>query len=138
MQREDKPLGLEVNPLSIRPVVRRGLLACSILFLIWLAWQSISGGFRQLHRSHTVGQKIETVTQLECGILSLLVALTCFWHRQWAPLVRILWGISLATSAGLSSLVWRPSMPFIGVLFAAIALLAARAINWALHTALVP
>jgi hypothetical protein len=122
---------------NIRPVVRRGLLACTILFLIWLAWQTLSGGFRQLHRSRTVGQKVETVTQVESGILSLLVVLTCFWQRPLAPLVRTLWGISLTTAAGLSSLVWGPPMALIGVLFVAIALLTARAIKWALQTALV-
>ena len=122
--------------MRIRPVVRRGLLACTILFLLWLAWQALAGGFRQLHRSHTAGQKVETATQLECGVLSLLVALTCFWQRQLAPPVQTLWGISLATAAGLSSLVWGPPMPFLGILFAAIALLAARAIKWLLYTTL--
>lgn len=109
-----------------------------MLFLIWLAWKAFSGGFRQRPRSHTVGQKVETVIQLECGVLSLLVALTSLWHRQSAPMVRTLWGISLATAAGLSSLVWGPPMPLIGVLFVAIALIVARAIKWALRTAVVP
>ena len=123
--------------MSHRPVVRRGLLAGTMLFLLWLAWKALSGGFRQIPRSHTVGQKVETVIQLECGVLSLLVTLTCLWHRQSAPLVRTLWGISLATAAGLSSLVWGPPMPLIGLLFVAIALLVARAIKWTLRTALV-
>lgn len=83
-------------------------------------------------RSHTVGQKVETVTQVGCGILSLLVVLTRFWHRHWAPQMYIAWSISLASAAGLSSLVWGPPMPFIGVLFAVIALLITRATKWAL------
>ena len=117
-------------------LVRRGLLACTLLFLIWLAWKALSGGFRQLPRSHTAGQKVETVLQLECGVLSLLVALTCFWRRPtWAPVVRTLWAISLASAAGLSSLVWGPPMPLIAVLFVAVALFVARAIQWALRTA---
>jgi hypothetical protein len=118
---------------SLQPVVRRGLLACAVLFLIWLAWRALSGGFRQLPRSRTAGQKVETATQLGCGLLSLLVVLTCFWRRQWAPPVRIIWSISLATAAGLSSLVWGPPMPLIGVLFVAISLLVARAVIWALR-----
>jgi hypothetical protein len=122
--------------LSLRPVIRRGLLACALLFLIGLAWQALSGGFRQLPRSRTVGQKVETVTQLECGLLSLLVVLTCIWWRRWAPPLRTIWGITLATAAGFSSLVWGPPMPLIGVLFVAISLLVARAVIWALRTAL--
>jgi hypothetical protein len=50
-------------------------------------------------------------------------------------MVRTTWGISLATAAGLSSLVWGPAMPIIGVLFAAIALLTAQTIKRALGAA---
>lgn len=121
--------------MSLRIIGRRGLLAGTLAFLIWLAWQALSGGFRQLSRSHTVGQKVETATQLESGALSLLVVVTCFWQRRWAAMVRTTWGISLATAAGLSSLVWGPAMPIIGVLFAAIALLIAQTIKWTLGTA---
>jgi len=107
-----------------------------LLFLVWLAWQALSGGCRQLPRSLTVGQKVETVVQLGCGLMSLLVVLTCFWGRRWAPKIRAIWAISLATAAGLSSLVWGPQMPLVGILFVAIALLVARAVTWALRTAL--
>jgi hypothetical protein len=117
--------------------LRRGLLACTLLFLVWLAWQALAGGLRQLPRSRTAGQKVETVAQLACGLLSLLVVLTCFWRRRWAPRVRAIWGISLATTAGLSALVWGPAMPLVAVLFTAIALLVARAIQWALRSAVV-
>jgi hypothetical protein len=122
--------------MSHRPGFRRGLLVSAILFLVWLAWQALSGGFRQLPRSRTVGQKVETAAQLECGLLSLLVALTCFWRRRWAQPMRILWSITLAAAAGLSALVWGPPMPLIGALFAATALLVARAIRSPLRAAL--
>src|ERR1035437_2875804 len=36
---------------SLRPVVRRILLVCATLFLITLAWGTISGGLRQIPRS---------------------------------------------------------------------------------------
>ena len=104
-----------------------------MFFLLWLAWQTLSGAFRQLSRSRTLGQKVETVTQLECGLLSLLVVLTCFRGRRWAAPVRTLWSISLVAAAGLSALVWGPPMPHIAVLFVAISLLLARAVLWALR-----
>ena len=128
---------MEEHPLSIRSIVRGGLRGCTMLFLMWLAGRALSGAFRQIPRSRTLGQKVETVTQLECGLLSLLVVLTCFRWRRWAPPIRALWGISLATAAGLSSLVWGPPMPLIGVLFVAISLLMTRAIRWALDLSLV-
>jgi hypothetical protein len=119
--------------LSHQRVVRRGLLACTMLFVLCLAWQALSGGFRQIPRSRTVGQKAETMTQIECGLLSLLAVLTCFRWRWWAAPVRTLWGISLASAAGLSALVWGPPMPHIGVLFIAISLLLARGVIWTLR-----
>jgi hypothetical protein len=122
--------------LSHRSVARRGLLVGALLFLLWLAWQALSAGFRQLARSRTFSQKVETMMQLECGLLSLLVVLTCFWRRRWAQPIRTLWSIALATAAGLSSLAWGPPMPLIGALFAAIALLVSRAVRWALQIAL--
>ncbi len=114
--------------MKLQPVVRRSLLACTLLFLIWLAWQALLGGFRQLSRSRTAGQKVETIVQIECGLLSLLVALTCFWQRRWSRAVRILWSISLAAAAGLSALVWGPAMPWVAALFTAVALLMARGV----------
>jgi hypothetical protein len=122
--------------MRFRPVVRHLLLAGSTLLLIVLAWGAISGGLSQLPRSLTAGQRIETAVQLACGLLSLLTVLTCFWWRRWAPPVRSVWAISLVTAAGLSSLVWGPPLPLIGLLFALGAFLVALAIIWALRTAL--
>jgi hypothetical protein len=121
--------------MRLEQVIRRILLACTMLLLLVLAWGALAGGLRQLPGSHTVGQRIETVVQLVCGILTLLVVLTCFGWRKWDRLVRIVWAVSLAMAAGLSSLVWGPPMPFIALLFAVGALLVAWAITWALRVA---
>ncbi len=127
---------IEEKSLIRHQIVRRGLLAGAILFLTWLGWQALSGGFRQLPRTRTTGQKVETAVQLECGFLSLPVILTCFWQRQWARPVRVAWSTTLVTTAGLSALVWGPPMPFIAMLFAGIALMISRSIMWALRAAL--
>ena len=116
--------------MKLRPLVRRILLACSTLFLGWLAWQALSGALRQITRSRTPGQKVESIIQTACGALSLLVAITTFWQRMSARPVRIAWGISLVAAAGLSPLVWGPPMPLVGALFAASALIVVRAVLW--------
>ena len=118
------------------PLVRRTLLVCATALLLALAWGSLSGGLRQLPRSHTLGQRVETAMQLAGGILSLLVVLTCFRWRRRAPAVRTAWAVSLAAAAGLSSLVWGPPLPLTGILFASGVLLAALAVSRALRTAL--
>jgi hypothetical protein len=121
--------------LRLQPVVRRILLACITVLVIALAWGALSGGLRQLPRSHTVGQRVETAAQLSCGLLSLLTVVTCFRWRRWDSTIRSAWVISLTTAAGLSPLVWGPPMPLIGLLFALGTLLVALAIIWALRTA---
>jgi hypothetical protein len=120
----------------LRPAVRHLLLAVALLLLLAVAWVAVSGGLRQLPRYRTIGQQVETVVQLACGLLSLLSMLTCFRWRRWHRPVLVTWTISLMTAAGLSSLVWGPPMPAIGLAFAAAALLFALAINWLLRAGL--
>lgn len=116
-------------------IVRHALLTGALLFLVGLAWQALSGAWRQVTRARTPGQKIETGSQAACGLLSLLVVLTCFRGRRHAARVRRLWGVSLAASAGLSALVWGPPMPPVALLFVAISLVVARVLAWSLRTA---
>jgi hypothetical protein len=93
-----------------------------------VAWMALSGGLRQISRSHTLGQRIETTVQLGCGLLSVLSLLTCFRWRRWGPPVRVAWAISLAGAAGLSSLVWGPPSVAITLVFLAGTLLLALAV----------
>lgn len=113
---------------SLRSVVRRIPLACAALLLMVVAWVALSGGLRQLPRSHTLGQRVETAVQLACGLLSLLTALTRFVWRRTGPSLRAAWAIALATAAGLSSVVWGPPSLTVGLAFAAVALLLALAV----------
>jgi hypothetical protein len=122
--------------MSVGPVVRRVLLACTLLLLLALAWGALAGAVRQLPSSYTLGQRVETLVQLVSGILTLLVVLTAFTRRAWGRPVRTAWAISLVVAAGLSSLVWGPPMPFLALAFAVGAAVLAWAISWALHTAL--
>jgi peptidoglycan/LPS O-acetylase OafA/YrhL len=109
-------------------VVRRVLLAGATLLLIAVAWLALSGGLRQIPRSHTFGQRVETIMQLACGMLSVLSVLACFSWRRWSRQVLTAWATTLAASAGLSSLVWGPPDPIVGLVFAAGALLLALGI----------
>ena len=105
-----------------------------MFFLLWLAWQALSGAFRQLSRSRTVGQKVETVTQLECETAESAGRVHMLPGTQMGSAGPHPLEVSLGTAAGLSSLVWGPPMPHIAVLFLAISLLLARAVLWALRT----
>ncbi|MDZ7758068.1 hypothetical protein [Rhodohalobacter sp.] len=113
--------------------VDRLLPAFIILFLIMLAWWAIAGGVHQFSHSNTIGQIMETIVQLLCGILSLLTVFTNFRLRKWARPIRLAWAISLVITAALSSLVWGPPMPFIALGFAAVALLVSMGVLWTLN-----
>jgi hypothetical protein len=90
-----------------------------------IAWMSITGGIKQLPHSLTIGQKVETILQLACGLLSLVTVITCFTWTRMRRTIRIAWSISLTLTAGISSVVWGPPMIFIGVVFALVALFVA-------------
>jgi hypothetical protein len=111
--------------MSLRPVVRRSLLAVAALLLIVVAFMALAGGLQQIPRSRTLGQRVGTTVQLACGLLSVLSLLTVFRRRRWGRPVLTTWALSLATTAGLSSLVWGPPSPIVGLVFAAAALLVA-------------
>jgi hypothetical protein len=115
---------------SLRPFARRILLVCAILLLLTIAWATLSGGLRQLPRSQTLGQQLETAVQLACGALSLLSVVTCFRWRSRGPAVRSAWAASLAAAAGLSAVVWGPPSLMVALVFSAGALLLALAIIW--------
>jgi hypothetical protein len=107
-----------------------------MLLLAALAWGTLSGGVRQIPQSHTLGQRLETGVQLACGVLSLLSVLTCFWWRRTRSATFTAWTVSLVTTAFLSSLVWGPPSLLVGLTFAALSLLVARAIIWLLRAGL--
>lgn len=122
--------------LNYRLIVRRGLLVVALLSVVAVAWGLIAGALRQLPRSVAPGQQIETAIQMACGLLSLLVVATCFRWRRSARRVRAAWAASLAATSGLSTLVWGPPMPGVGLLFASGTLLVALGLVWALRFAL--
>jgi len=119
--------------MNSRTIARRILRASAILLLLAIAWVALSGVLSQIHRSQTIGQGIETGIQLVCGLLCLLTAVACLNRHRWYRQIRTVWAISLATTAGMSSLVWGPPMMIVGLVFAAVALLVALTIIWMLR-----
>lgn len=119
--------------MNLKRIIRWLVLICIILFLLMLAWWAIAGGVRQLSHSNTLGQQLETIAQLLCGVLSFFTVFTYFVLEKWARFIRVAWAVSLILTAGLSALVWGPPMPLIALLFAAVALLAAYIILWGLQ-----
>ena len=119
--------------MKLGSAVRRSVLIGTILLLLALAWALISGGLNQISRSQAIGQAIETIVQIACGLLSLLIVINCFYWQKLRRSIRLVWLISFIMTAGISSVVWGPPMLIVGVIFAALAFLVARAIIWLLQ-----
>lgn len=126
------------EPETSRPELRRFLVAGASLFLLAVAWVTLSGGLRQLPRSVTFGQQFETAVQLACGVLSLVSVVTSFRWRRWRMRVLTAWALSLSTAAGVSSLVWGPPSLSVGLIFGAGSLLLALAVIRMLRAGLTP
>lgn len=118
--------------MRLASVARRLLSACAALLLLALTWWTISGGLHDVPQSRTLGQQVETTVRLACGLLSLATVVTCVTWRALARRVRISWAVTLATSVGLSALVWGAPQPHVALLFVVVALLLAWGIVWAL------
>ena len=116
--------------------LRRLLSFCAALLLLAMAWWTVTGGLRDVPQSRTLGQQIETVIRLSCGLLSIATVVTRFRWRAAARGVRIAWAATLAAFVGLTALVWGAPQPHIALLFVVVALLVAWAITWALGRAL--
>ena len=112
--------------------VRHLLSGVAALLLLALAWWTISGGLRNLAQARSIGQQVETATQLACGLLGVGVVVTRFRWRRLARWVRIAWVVAFGATAGLSALVWGPPFPIVALTFVAVALLLAWALVWTL------
>jgi len=114
----------------------RALSGLAALLLLGLSWWTITGALRDVPQSRTIGQQVETVIRLACGVVSLAVVVTRFRWRAWAHRARTAWVVTLAAFVGLTALVWGAPQPHVALLFVVVALLVAWGILRALGPAL--
>ncbi len=121
------------DKMNLRAFFRQLFLTCLTVSLLALSWGILDGGVRQFPLSISIGQQIETVVQMVCGLLTLLIAITSFWWREWAEYVQMAWVGSVTSTAALSALVWGPPMPLISLVFGALTLLLSLGTVWVLR-----
>lgn len=119
--------------MKLSPFFRYLSGAVSLMLLLIIAWMAISGSLDQLPRSKTIGQKVQTIIQLICGLMSLMTVITLFRWKRWGRPIQNTWVASLVITAGLSALVWGPPMPLIVLIFGIAALLFAAGVLWMLR-----
>ena len=114
-------------------MVRRTLLILALMLLLVFAFAGLIGGFGQLPQSTTLGQKVQTFSQLVYGAFSLLAVVTTFVGRRRHAATLIVWTLSITVAAGLASIVWGGTSVAIGILSRGAALLAGLGITWLLR-----
>ena len=105
------------------------------VLLLWMAWNGLSGGVRELPQSQTPGQVAQSISQFAFGLFALLSLATTYWGRRWNTLMLAGWTGSVTLAAGLASVAWGGTSILIGVVSGAAALVVGLGIAWLLRVA---
>ncbi len=112
------------------PVLRPILAVVAVLLLLALAYTGISGGVQQLAQWSTMGQRVQSVSQIVYGVAALFILITRFrWHRLRRA-AEIGFIIGLVIAASLAIVVWGGESIGTGLLAGIAALAIACAIVW--------
>ena len=118
--------------------VRQVLSVLTILLLLALAFQGISGGVEQWPQSSTVGQYLQTASQVIYGICAVLSIATMFKWRELATLVQVGFIAGCVMAGGLAAVSWGDASIGAGVLAGVAALAIASTLVWMLRVAVIP
>ena len=117
------------------PALRRVLLVVLAAFLLWLAWEGLSGGVGEWSGSTTAGQKAQTVTQFAYGLFALSLLVVSLAAPRWRTPIEIGWVVSASLAAGLAPVVWGGSSIPMGIASGAATVVIALAVAWLLRVA---
>lgn len=118
--------------------VRQVLTILTILLLLALAFQGITGGVEQLPESISAGQYVQSAAQLIYGICAILCIATVFRWREFAVPVQLGFVAGCVVAGGFAPVSWGETSYGVGLLAAVAALLIASVIVWMLRAAVVP
>ena len=124
--------------MKIHPGVRQVLAALTVLLLIALALQGIVGGIEQWPESSTLGQYVQSASQLLYGICAVLSIATAIRWREFAKFAQFGFIAGCVAAGGLAAVSWGGSSVVSGVLAACAALAIAAALVWLLRAAVIP
>jgi len=124
--------------MKIHPGVRQVLAALTIILLLALAFQGITGGVQQLPQSSTIGQYVQSLAQVLYGVCAVLSIATAIRWRQFASSVQFGFIAGCVAAGGLAAVSWGGASVVSGVMTAAVAFVIASALVWMLRAAVIP
>jgi hypothetical protein len=116
-----------VNP---SPTVRKVLLGVGLALLLYLTWNGLAGGVRQLSEAHSLGQRLQTGAQIGYGLLSFAAVVSVFWARRWNLAVLACWSVCVTAAAGLAPVAWGGTGLLTGLIAGAATLAIAVLVVW--------
>lgn len=81
-------------------------VSVGVAFLLFIGYTGITGGFQQVGASATLGQRVQTGTQLLFGVLAVAVVGALAARHRWSRPLLVGWGAVLSVSAGFAVIVW--------------------------------
>lgn len=124
--------------MKIHPGVRQVLAALTVVLLLALAFQGISGGVTQLPQSSSIGQYVQSFAQVLYGVCAVLSIATAVRWREYAFPVQFGFIVGCVLAGGLAAVVWGGESAGSGVVAAVTALAIASALVWMLRAAVIP
>ena len=124
--------------MRIHPGVRQVLSVLTLLLLFALALQGIVGGFEQWPESSTLGQYVQSASQLLYGVCAVLSIATAIRWRGFATFAQIGFIVGCVVAGGLAAVSWGDASVGAGVLASVAALAIASALIWMLRAAVIP
>lgn len=124
--------------MPLHPGVRLVLAALTVLLLLALTFEGITGGVRQLPQSSTPGQFAQSAAQLLYGVCALLMIATAIRWREFATVVQVAFVGSCVVAASLAAVIWGATSILQGILTGVAALVIALLLVWLLRAAFVP
>ena len=124
--------------MKLHPGVRQVLSILTILLLLALALQGIVGGIEQWPESSTIGQYVQSASQLLYGVCAVFSIATAIRWREFATFVQFGFIAGCVVAGGLAAVSWGDASVGAGLLAAVAALAIASALVWMLRAAVIP
>ncbi len=87
-------------------ILRKLIYAIIVLVLLWVAWDGLNNGIRQIPRIESSGQIAQTVFQVGYGLTALLLLYSTFLAKDWSRVIMFLWILCVTSAMGLAPVVW--------------------------------
>ena len=124
--------------MKLHPGVRQVLTVLTIVLLLVLAFQGITGGADQWPQSISAGQYVQSAAQLIYGVSAILCIATAVRWQEFAAFAQIVFVAGCVLAGGFAPVSWGERSYGYGLLAALSALLVASAIVWMLRAAVIP